>query len=458
MPKRLVASLLCLLLTALRAQAQTQTDRDIAAVIQARVDSSRNPGIVVGILGHGAARIVAAGFADEARTVPVDGNTVFEIGSVSKVFTGALLADMVRRGEVRLDDPVQKFLPASVRMPARNGREITLLDLSTHRSGLPRLPSNLAPADPTNPYADYSVEKLYGFLSGYTLTRDVGSMYEYSNLGIGLLGHVLALRAGRSYEALLVERILAPLGMRDTRITLTPAMRKRMATGHYETGYAAPAWDLPALAGAGAIRSTVNDMLKFVAANLDSASTPLGPTLHAAQVVQRTGPGTAPPVGLGWHLNRYKGRDIIWHNGGTGGFHSYVALDHGANIGVVVLSNSSTSIDGIGLWLLDSSATVSTMSRRLLRREIPTTPAQLESLPGTYDLTRDFALTVSRRGDSLFVTATGQMPVRLSAESPTRFFLRPVDAQLEFEADSSGRATALVLHQNGAKQRARRRQ
>ena len=157
--------------------------------------------------------------------MPLDGNTVFEMGSISKVFTGALLADMVARGEVKLDDPIAKYLPQTVKVPSRNGRQITLLDLATQSSGLPRLPSNMRPADFSNPYADYSVQQLYEFLSGYSLTRDPGQRYEYSNLGVGLLGHVLALRAGKSYEEILKERILDPLGMNDTRVDATPSMK-----------------------------------------------------------------------------------------------------------------------------------------------------------------------------------------------------------------------------------------
>ena len=117
-----------------------------------------------------------------------DGDTVFEIGSITKVFTSLILADMVERGEVKLDDPVSKFLPASVTVPSRNGRQITLLDISMQISGLPRMPNNMKPADPENPYADYDPAKLYEFLSGYTLQRDIGEKYEYSNLAVGLLG------------------------------------------------------------------------------------------------------------------------------------------------------------------------------------------------------------------------------------------------------------------------------
>src|SRR6266566_3001093 len=193
---------------------------------------------------------------------------------IRKVFTASALADMVARGEVKLDDPVANYLPRAVRMPVRV-RPITLLDLATQSSGLPRLPDNFAPRDSSNPYADYSVQQLYEFLSRYQLPRDPGASYEYSNLGVGLLGHALALRAGMSYEQLVTRRILTHLGMRETAITLTPAMRARLAPGHDVGGNVVPNWDLPTLAGAGALRSTARDMLTFLAANLDTSATPM---------------------------------------------------------------------------------------------------------------------------------------------------------------------------------------
>src|SRR4029078_9399783 len=151
-------------------------------------------------------RVVAYGTSD-VPGLPLDANTVFEIGSLTKTFTATILADMVLRGEVALDDPAQKYLPASVKVPSRNGRQITLLDLATHTSGLPKIPANLKQTDPQNPYASYSVQDLYDYLTSYTLTRDPGARFEYSNTGVGLLGHILSLKANKSYEDLVIERV-----------------------------------------------------------------------------------------------------------------------------------------------------------------------------------------------------------------------------------------------------------
>ena len=179
-------------------------------------------GIVVGVIEPQGRRFVSYGSLQKGGTRRPDADTVFEIGSVTKVFTSLLLSDMVQRGQVSLDDPVSKYLPDGVKVPERNGRAITLVDLATHTSGLPRLPGNLHPKDPANPYADYSSEQLYEFLSTYQLPRDVGSKFEYSNLGGGLLGFALARRAGTDYESLVRSRITAPLGMKSTGITLSP--------------------------------------------------------------------------------------------------------------------------------------------------------------------------------------------------------------------------------------------
>src|SRR5215831_2576206 len=205
-----------LIMRSLHAQELSQHDA-IRHVLEDRLDKEkRATAMVVGILDQNGPEIIACGKLSKESTSSADGNTVFEIGSISKVFTSLLLADMVQHGEVKLEDPISKYLPASVKVPTRNGREITLVDLATHRSGLPRMPDNLDPVDGKDPYADYTEQRLYTFLSGCKLKRDIGAKYEYSNLGAGLLGHVLALRGGKEYNTLIEERICKPLGLTST--------------------------------------------------------------------------------------------------------------------------------------------------------------------------------------------------------------------------------------------------
>ncbi|MGH7504007.1 MAG: serine hydrolase domain-containing protein, partial [Longimicrobiales bacterium] len=212
---------------------------------------------------------------------------------------------------------------------------------------------NMRPADMTNPYADYTAEQLYDFLASYELTRDIGAEYEYSNLGVGLLGYALALRADTSYEALVHERILAPLGMESTGITLDDDERRRLTPGHNALGQVVQNWDMPVLAGAGALRSTVDDMLAFLAANLDPPDSPLGRAIRRSHEPRFTSRNPDLRLGLNWHILDSHDRTFVWHNGGTGGYRSMIVFDPERDTGVVVLSNSNRGVDEIGLHLLE---------------------------------------------------------------------------------------------------------
>jgi CubicO group peptidase (beta-lactamase class C family) len=429
---------------------------EISKILAERVDNQQSVGIVVGVIEPAGRRVIAYGSLAKNDKRPLNGDTIFEIGSATKVFTSLLLTDMVQHVEVALTDPVAKYLPATVKMPERGGHPITLQDLSTHTSGLPRMPANLAPKDPANPYADYTVEQLYQFLSNYQLTRDIGAQYEYSNLGGGLLGHVLARRAGMDYEALVRTRICDPLGMASTRITLSPEMKARLATGHNASMDPVSNWDLPTLAGAGALRSTANDMLAFLAANLGYTKSPLAPAMAAMLKVRH--PTGAPDleIALGWHVFTSNGKEIVWHNGGTGGYRSFVGFDPKAQVGVVVLSNAETNagVDDIGRHLLDPQAPL--LSAPKQHKETAVDPKLFDGYVGRYELVPNFIITVTHEGVHLFVQATGQPKFEVYAEGPKDYFLKVVDAQITFETDALGRASTLVLHQNGMDQRAKR--
>jgi D-alanyl-D-alanine-carboxypeptidase/D-alanyl-D-alanine-endopeptidase len=325
---------------------------EVKALLVQLVDvEKRVPGVAVGMIAADPQErwVVGYGRLSAADQRIPDGDTVFEIASVTKVFTGVLLAQAVVNGELKLDDPISMYLPEGVTAPEYEGRSITLLDLATHTSGLPDFPSNFHPKDPSNPFADYTMDQMYGFLSGYRLTRVPGSTYEYSNYGFGLLGNLLVRRAGvTDYEALLLERITRPLGMDSTRIQLTSEMRSRLATPHIDYSVETGNYDFTAFAGCGAIRSTANDMLTFLAANMGLTDTELQPALQMANTPQRL------DMGLGWGLY-YSGKWFHEHNGETGGYHSYLAWDPQRKIGVVVLTNASVSIDDVGLQLMGAS-------------------------------------------------------------------------------------------------------
>jgi CubicO group peptidase (beta-lactamase class C family) len=437
---------------ALAAQQSAALPDDVLANVRARVDGGWTPSIVVGVVDSSGARYFAYGRTAPGGVAPADQRTVYEIGSITKVFTGVALADMTVRGEVGLDDPVQRYLPDSVRVPGTDSQPITLRLLSAQRSGLPRLPTNFAPRDSTDPYGDYDASRLYAFLNGYTLARAPGAAYEYSNLGVGLLGFALARRAGASYEELVRARILAPLGMTSTMITLTDGARARLAQGSTETGPAA-GWTFDALAGAGALRSTAEDMTTLLAAAMGLRRTPLDSAFRlAADPRFDAGPSGVMRIGLGWHVRQGTGgMQVVWHNGGTGGYHSWAGYDPARRVGVVVLTNSPESIDDIGFHLLDPARPLVPV-----RSAVTLPPAALDEYVGSYPLAPAFVLTVTRDGDRLMVQATGQPAVRIWASARDEFFLKVVDAQISFTRGADGRIDALILHQGGRDQRAPR--
>lgn len=428
-----------------RARAELAPDDEIRSILQDRIDHARQSvGIVASSYDSGGQKIVTYGHSGSSNDRPLDGDTVFEIGSITKVFTALLLTEMVTRGEVALDDPVSRYLPDNVKMPARNGKQITFLDLATYTSGLPRLPDGI-PNFGDNPYANYTVEQLYAFLSNHVLRFEPGTHYEYSNLGFGLLGHVLALRANASYEDLVVSRVCVPLRLEDTRISLTDSMRERLAQGHESSLKATPNWDLPTLAGAGALRSTASDLIKFMKATcLSEAGAPLRPAIDL--LLQTRRPTNSPnlTVGLGWFIRSGNNDEIVWKDGETGGYASFVGFSNRLRSGAVALSNATNPINDIGLRLTNPVY-------KLVQYppEIPVAAAMLAAYEGVYQMTPKFSLAIRAESGRLFVRGTGQPEFELFAESENRFFMRRVDAQGTFLRDKDGRVDRLLWHQNG---------
>jgi len=289
----------------------------------------------------------------ERGELPAGAGSIFEIGSITKVFTATLLADMARDGLVGIDDRVSLHLPPGVELPSR-GREITLADLSSHRSGLPALPRGLLlPALTTrrrNPYAAWDAARLEGAIPHTRPRRAPERRARYSNYGVGLLGHLLARRAGMSYDELVRQRICRPLGMRDTG---TDVDGGRLATGHTRGGSPTPHWDLAALAGAGGLRSTAADLLAFLRLHADSSERPLA--VAARETHRPRSRLGAAHVGLGWLLLQPRGRlpfELLCHEGGTGGFRTFAGVSPERRVAVVVLANQARAVGRLGLRLM----------------------------------------------------------------------------------------------------------
>jgi serine-type D-Ala-D-Ala carboxypeptidase/endopeptidase len=327
------------------ADLQSVLDRDLELALErGKLAPWTGVGVTVGVVRQGIRRIFSYGAAKP--------DSLFEIGSLTKPFTGLALAQMAEQGKVALDEPVRDLLPPGT-VPKPTGPEITLLDLATQRSGLPRLPGNLKPYNPENPYVHYSAAMLYAFLREHGLARPANAAYLYSNLGYGLLGHALALRAGVSFAQLIQIEIAGPLALADTVIDLSSQQQRRLIPGLDALHGLAHAWNLGVLGGAGALRSTAGDLLTFLEAQLHPESiasalgfasgTTLGSAVRLSQQLRAPAlPGMS--IALAWLQIAKSGS--YWHNGATGGYSSYAFFNQAGNYAAAVLVNSTLSAKG----------------------------------------------------------------------------------------------------------------
>jgi CubicO group peptidase (beta-lactamase class C family) len=435
------------------------SDAEIREILAERVDvQRRNVGIVVGIVTPVGRRVIPYGRFSRDDSQPLTGDTVFEIGSVTKVFTSALLADMARRGEVKLTDPVAKYLPASITVGSNNGRAITLADLATHTSGLPFWPSNVpATREGALSMATYSEAQLFQFRSGFQVPDSIGSKWAYSNVDAALLGLALARRADGTYESLLKARVTDPLRLNSTAVAVSSEMKARVAAGYDAELRAAPAWEVPTLAGAGGLHSSTNDLLTFLAA-LDGDRSPLEGVLTTMLETRRPGPGI--PQALGWWIVATGPGDggIVTHDGGTLGFASAIAYDPKTRTGVAVLSNTVNGVGDIARHLLRPVIPLTKPAGAAPQKtEITVDPALLDRYAGRYEPAPGVAFIVSREGDALMVELPGVPKLRLRPESERAFFVAEnTRVTVTFEADSDGKIARLVLRSPDGETRAAR--
>jgi serine-type D-Ala-D-Ala carboxypeptidase/endopeptidase len=361
------------------------TDR-IKALIDDRLDKNKtNAAIAIGFIDPNGTQFYGHGKISNSSNAAVDENTVFSIGSTTKVFTTVLLADMVNKGLVKLDDPIEMYLPTDITIPEYNDHKITIEDLATHTSGLPEFPDNYCPSfDPEktsvvdsvqyrkglmNCTKTYTFDQFYQGLSNTIITREPGSKVEYSTFGIGLLGHILTLKSNMSsFDELLEHNILDVLGMNDTSFILSDSQKSRLAVGHFN-GRELPTLNMSSpIAPGGALHSTVSDMLKFLSANMGLIRTELDDAMQESHLI-RLSTGQILPnnlqisernnnmglyVGLGWFITTNYGHEIIWHNGATiGGYNAYMAFNPTTERGIVILC--STDIADINITTISFS-------------------------------------------------------------------------------------------------------
>ncbi|MCA8952241.1 MAG: serine hydrolase [Planctomycetes bacterium] len=401
-------------------------------------------GFVAGVV-HGERELVRPyGRLSWGAPNPPAADSLYEIGSLSKLFTGLLLADAVERGLVALDDPVQRHLPDGVTLQPWRGEHILLRHLSTHTSGLPRLARD-EPENPEDPYAHYDIEAMHAAIADARARRRPGTVYEYSNLGAGILGYVLMRVNGcSSYDELLQQRLAEPLGLRDTAVELGAELQTRLAPPHDANGDPGHEWHLAMMAGAGGIRSTVPDLLKFARLQLAPAASPLAAAVRLTQ--QRHFEGKGQVLGLGWHFAR-DGSTLV-HSGQTGGYHAQILVVPAEQTAVCMLTNTASgAIDLVAERLLQSLLGMDVAPPEF-ERPVEVARDRLEPLVGTYRLVAGMEFEVTLRDRGLYAQLTGQPAWRLYARSPTEFFYRIVEASIAFELDGD-EVERLVLHQNG---------
>jgi CubicO group peptidase (beta-lactamase class C family) len=427
---------------------------DIRSLARPVVEGEVAVGFVVGTLSEGENWVGGFGETRLGSQEAPGAQTLYEIGSITKVFTGILLAGAVLRGEVDLEDPVNRFLPAEAQIPDHASGPVRLWHLTTHTSGLPRMPGNFKPANAADPYVDYSEANLFAGLPKLKLLGPPGEKYVYSNLGGGLLGVVLARATGQPYGNLLRKRILDPLGLRDTRISLDEGQRARLAPPYDADRSPANEWHFDVLAPAGALRSTADDLLRFARAVLDPPKSELGDALRKSHEELFVSADGKFHVAFGWH--KFPNGSVISHDGRTLGYAASLTLDLEHNEALVFLTNSP----GREVGVLAAQALDVMLEKEVrpnpVRVELHLSDAVLNRYVGTYRFGAFQELVVSRREGGLLAQMTFQGAAPLYASGEREFFYRAVDARLIFELDEDEQPTGLALHQNGQVSRAQR--
>lgn len=340
----------------------TSLEEAIENKIQPLVDDEILVGVAIGIIDEGEEKQFFFGEKEKGKGNLPDQNTLFEIGSITKTFTGTLLADMHLKSELDLLDAAGSFLPEIAKFPTFENKVITLADLATHHSSLPRMAPDWdqgSDFNGRNPFANYTQERLYKILDGLVLTRPIGSAYEYSNLGMGTLAHILAEVNNSSYKTLVEDRIFSTLGMTNTKLSIT-SNDENFALPH-DRGRPIPFWDFQdCLVGMGGIKSSIKDMMKYLRANMGIVESPLKAAIELAQT-ERMLVSENGSIGLAWNIfdNSTQTDHLIGHNGGTAGSRAMIAFFEKRERGIVLLLNdnlekrSSVTIDGLAIEILN---------------------------------------------------------------------------------------------------------
>ena len=403
------------------------SEDDLRAALEQRFKGDRSGACIAAAVIENGTTAQAYFCANAKSERSINERTAFEIGSITKTMTAALLAEIIGRGEIAIDDPLAKLLPPGTNVPSFSGTHITVGNLVTHTSGLPSFPWRTT--DLSNPYARLTEDDLLDTLAKTRLQRAPGSQREYSNFALMVLSYALAKRSGRDFETLLRERLLSPLGMNDTFIVTRPSA-VRVAEGHFSNSRPTGPWDVRVdLAGAGGVRATLPDMVRYLEGQLGMRDSSITPALAQTQD-QIAGVGSQA-TSMAWEiLSTENGRKFVMHPGGTGGFSSFFAFDRAAKHGVVLLSDTAlTDVGGLrrlGLHLLDPSLPAGTP------RTVATAEVKLiDALVGRYRLRTGLSTEFRRRGGEPTVQFDGEPEFELKYDSAGEFYPSEFDAVLQ---------------------------
>lgn len=429
------------------------SDAEIRQWLRFRIErQGRATGAVIAVSRPTGRSLIAYGPTDQRRARRLDADSIFEIASLSKVFTALVLADFVVRGEAKLEDPLAGYVPQGVKVPDFDGRPITLADLATHTSGLPLRPGNIQGApDAPNKYAGYSFAQLYADLPNHTLARPPGSAFVYSNLGVALLGQGLARKAGEPFPQVLRERVTGPLGLADTQFGEAAASAARRAQGHDLDLKPVGTSDDGVLAPAGGLRSTPNDLLRLL--ELFVSGKGPGELPAAARLMlqaDRPGDDAQTRMALGWRKTTTHGETYYWSNGSGDGARAFMGFNPARGIAVVAIADtaSGAGLDDIGRRVLAPGQAVDLKAIRR-PREVAIPDAALDRALGAYEYAPDDRLEITRGATGLIVTS-GANQLVLAPQSATRFFSKyGGDLVFEFPGAGSAPSRTLVLHQDG---------
>ncbi len=426
----LIRTLCALLAISLSPACQTGDTGDIHDRINNAVSRGKVGAAVFGAYDQGDVAVYGYGRTRQDQPQEPDGDTLFEIGSITKVFTAILVQRLAEQGKLDWEQPISNFL-TELQFENESVGAITLRSLATHSSGLPRLPTNLSPGDSLDPYADYTWGDLSVFLSSFD-PDSLSSEYAYSNLGFGLLGSIAADAAQLDYPAAIAKYILEPLGMSRSFAAYPQQTDPNMASG-YSNGAAMPAWTFDAVAGAGAIVSSANDLMQFIRAGFEADPSGVPAAIAATQEPQE-----GHKMALAWHMSSDSdGNTVYWHNGGTGGYASFLAVSPAQSKGWLILAASSDYS-----WVTE-------LGMSLLAQPQQVEAADLSPYTGVFQLTPDLFLTISEQDGQLFGQATGQGQFPLTHRGGHEFEFPAAQIRITFAAASEGSSPNIEFVQAG---------